>query len=672
MTTTGHVEDDLETNANPRTVEGVAIFLSRAASRFQNASDAINHLRKLGYPPRDVDMAHPSTRIDTVLTIFAALTVHQKHHPRLTSIHVRSNWSAVLARWIDYFIEHVILTQESLTPEGMDTVEYSIICILGLLQLPEESMDFVRHESPHLQKLLAQVFFRLIDQSHDSWGPWAHLLMRINPSQECSFHYSKHPRATRAVYQDEQQLGSVLIQHLHQQALRIPKMGVQGLEYLGSYINILLIPENFQNDNPMFLTNPKGSISAFIDVLCRVLRKKSLRAATADNEEFKCAWGVASLAFETIYLLTDDREHVEMVHWRRLIKAIFDADAPFLYSRPSKGLKGFAEWSTLIIDRMARFLVYKSIANQFHQILRKGVVTKEALEKIGAGAIPHGKNLMVAWVNVVEKAEISRAHHRTMKLKVLCNYPECPLYEASAEERAQVRYLRCLGCFSSAMYCSRQCRKLDWKIFHCVQCLKTRNTPVRIDAYFNRSFEEWLKSYVRTHADILIERQKQFLKFIHLEANLHPEQTPEDRKLILGSRKQPALFIDFNKASLPDPNDPIRVQFVDHTLLETGVLPHNPDPDPEPACQSTLKHWDDPTVDETKLFVFGLFPNNRIRPFRMFDVMEFPPGVGNMEYEGFYKRIQHDSVKGRDIKEVLEGARARYGERARASLSGGL
>ncbi|KAJ8095609.1 hypothetical protein PM082_023015, partial [Marasmius tenuissimus] len=189
-----------------------------------------------------------------------------------------------------------------------------------------------------------------------------------------------------------------------------------------------------------------------------------------------------------------------------------------------------------------------------------------------------------------------------------------------------------------------------------------------IDRYIMRSFEEWLKSYTRAHADALMTRRDEFMTFIQREADIHPQGIPEDRKPILEGRKQPALYIDFNQAAIPNPDDPIHVQFVDRTLLSTRVAPHCPEID---GLLSAMKHWDDSAVDENKLFVLGLFPNSRIRSYRMFDVMEFPPGAGKLEVEGFYRSIQHDGVKDRDVQELLEHLKARYRGRAKAGVPQG-
>ncbi|KAK1232362.1 hypothetical protein PQX77_004503, partial [Marasmius sp. AFHP31] len=181
------------------------------------------------------------------------------------------------------------------------------------------------------------------------------------------------------------------------------------------------------------------------------------------------------------------------------------------------------------------------------------------------------------------------------------------------------------------------------------------------DKYIVRSFEEWLKSFVRDHADVLMKRLDEFMAFIQREAEINPQDIPEDRKPILEGRKQPALYIDFNPAVLPTPDDPIRVQFVDHSLFNTQVSPHCPEIE---EVAATLKRWNDPAVDEAKLFVLGLFPSDRIRSLIMFDVMEFPPGVGNLECEGFYKSMFHDGVKGCDMQALLGHLRAGFGEEA--------
>ncbi|KAL0059755.1 hypothetical protein AAF712_013480 [Marasmius tenuissimus] len=509
-----------------------------------------------------------------------------------------------------------------------------------LQQLPGETTDFICHESPHIQRLIAQVFFRLVDQSHDAWGTWADLLIGIDPILKCASHPSKDPREIRIVYSDDEQLALILIRHLHQQALHIPKMVPRDLERLASYIRVFMTPRNFQYANPMFSVDPKGSMIALSNVLCRILRKKSLRAATTDKEEIKRAWDVAHLAFETIYVLIEDRVLVESAPWSKVFKAIFNSAEPFL--RPGSGSSGpkeFTEWSTLIIDRLARFLVYKTVARQFHRVLRKGIVTTEALERVAV--LPHGKELAASWANAVEKTEISRAQHQAMKGKVLCSYPE------DAPKFGTFAVLDALQ-----MPCTAPANVESW----------TGRSITVLDVWSQETIlTEWLKSFVRDHIDILIKRLDEFMAFIQREAEMHPQDIPEDRKPILEGRKQPALYIDFNPAVLPRPEDPIRVQFVDHSLLNTQVSPYCPEVE---GVAAALKHWNDPAVDETKLFVLGLFPRDRIRSLRMFDVMEFPPGAGNSECEGFYKSVLHDGVKDCDMQALLGALRVEFGEEA--------
>ncbi|KAL0565980.1 hypothetical protein V5O48_016033, partial [Marasmius crinis-equi] len=308
---------------------------------------------------------------------------------------------------------------------------------------------------------------------------------------------------------------------------------------------------------------------------------------------------------------------------------------------------GFVEWSTKITDQIAKFLLYKSVTRKFSRVLRKCVDVEEALIRFQSESKVLGAKFVASWANVMDKAAISNAHHQRMKGKVACSYPRCPLYDASPEEIAQARYLRCLGCSSHAMYCSPSCRKLDWKAAHRSQCNWIAWKVERGEWHFTvrydlLSFEEWMKSYVRAHASVIMSKWEEYMSYLKREVAQidDPTMISDDRKAILEGRKQPALFLDFDRSRIPDPNDPDCVQFLDLVSVKTKVAPRYPW-GPEHAV-SNMDFWkDDPKVDENMLFLWGPFPNNRVRPWMVFDVVEFPPGEGE-GCEGYYRSLEHD------------------------------
>ncbi|KAL0565982.1 hypothetical protein V5O48_016035 [Marasmius crinis-equi] len=638
-------------------------FVSRAATRYPIATHAIERFQRLGKPPSDGDIVHLTPRVETALEILAALAAHNKARPESTSALIRVHWRLVLGKWVEFFLRNVILSQKELTPEGLDAVEYSIALIPALLDSSEGpgDLDFAKHNPPHLPHLFAQVFFSLVDKSHHNWGPWANVLNALH-STTCdnpTLNLPK-PALARVVYPEDKQLGLILIRHLSSQADRVPMMGARELEYLRSFMVLMDRRTPFQNQtNPMFLfSNTMYLLDAFIAVICPLLRKRSLRDVSTNSQEFLYANDIVLIIVFNIRAFMVERRMLEQVLDSKLIKAILHARTPFLKARGSTATKnmgiegGFVEWSTKITDQIAKFLLYKSVTRKFSRVLRKCVDVEEALMRFQSESKGLGPKFVASWANVMDRAAVSNAHHQRVKGKVACSYYRCPLYDAPPEERAQVHYLRCLGCSSHAMYCSPICRKLDWKASHHFQCkwiagkIKSGNWHFT-DRYDLLSFEEWMKSYVRTHASVIMTKREQYMSSLKREARISSTTITDDQKAILEGRKQPALFLDFDRPHIPDPYDPNCVQFIDSVSVKTKVVPRYPWG--REHAEKNMERWkDDPKVDENKLFLWGPFPNNRIRPWMVFDVVEFPPslsGEGVARCEGFYRSLDHDVVE---------------------------
>ncbi|KAL0059752.1 hypothetical protein AAF712_013477 [Marasmius tenuissimus] len=180
-------------------------------------------------------------------------------------------------------------------------------------------------------------------------------------------------------------------------------MGLDELGYLKSYITIVLA-EILPTNNLMFRNgDPKPAIGAFVDLLCRLLQKNSLLipGATVENEDFVCASDIGIMAFKVVSVYSENKDLVEQVIFRtKIIKGIFHATTTFYRSKGvgdmamMKG-KAWTECFTRLIDQWTRLLVYKSMTRRFHKILRTGIVSKEALERVVRESVsPHGKEFV--------------------------------------------------------------------------------------------------------------------------------------------------------------------------------------------------------------------------------------------------------------------------------------
>ncbi|KAL0572585.1 hypothetical protein V5O48_009377 [Marasmius crinis-equi] len=552
-----------------------------------------------------------------------------------------------MARWVEFFLQNVILSREIMTPEGRDAVEYSVVCIPTLLDFRGEDACFVKHESPHMVQLIPQVLFFLIDLSHQHWGPWAALSTTLARST-CTHNSSYKPaRPIRMVYPEKQQLGLILIRHLALLARRVPKMDKQELSHLKSYTMLISIADQAPfKSNPIFLSsNRKYFVATLTYLLRRLVRRKSFQQA---SDEFKLANEIVLLIFASLFWFMKDRDMVEKILDTKLVTAILRSGTPFLRSKTQAMDTCFVEWCTRIVDQVAIFVLYKPIARRVSSFSKKAAaLTSEGLARMRSEGGAPGERFVDAWRNLMAKAAISKQHHRDMKEMVICSYPmKGPKLDIFAVLDA--RLTRCTahvpaGSWTGKILTAFNVPLLPGKSPADVKHALDENFQFTI-RYDLVSFEEWMKSYVRAHAMVILAKWEVYMSSIKHESETSTRPLAEDRKAILEGRKQPVLFLDFDRPQIPDPEDPNCVQFIDMKLVKTHIVPRY-SWGPERAVSMMDRWLHDPGVNESKLYLWGPYPNTRERTWMIFDVVEFPLGVNRAGCEGYYKDLEHATIR---------------------------
>ncbi|KAF9258209.1 hypothetical protein L218DRAFT_1080530 [Marasmius fiardii PR-910] len=611
-----------------------------ATPRFNNARSALDHLRKLGGPPRDIDISHIPPRVVTVFEILSVLAsdVSEADGPgtaRVAAVHIKAKWST-LGPWIKFLIERVGLSQElPLTPEGVEARQRTFSLIPIILMFPDrhdsEALAFIKRTSPYLHSLVAQMWCKSIEENHVSWGFWSRVLVDIgfceaDPNKPIPSAFS-----SPGPYQRSTELGLMFIRHLKHHTQRIPTMSLEDLEEVEDFL-MCLTPATFGDTQcpTNFLTVRQYTIPAYINVVSSLATKrKTLRKVSVDSEEGKCARGVAVVASGFVENLMLDSFYTSIALKSGFFEALFRLPRCIIsYENAWTETKTFTYWTRGALGKVSRFLVYPSILHHFLRVRRR----IDRLEGLQAKFYTRSlKALWSDWEETKKKASILQELRGRLLQddSLLCSARQCPLSRKQGNSY-EAHWGRCSRC-EMVMYCSYTCQRADWKESHkqmCEEFNKTRLAgkpkPGNLDYKF---FCAWTSHYLSTHADYIAGSVDTFIQSLSASGR----KLSEDQQLIRNRRKYPIVFFDFDKTGVLDPED--CVQILDTTSLAAqakALSIHSNQYNPEVDVNWTTKIiriWRELSVDDGRVIVVGSFPMDDVTPWPVHLELQFPSRV---------------------------------------------
>ncbi|KAJ8090632.1 hypothetical protein PM082_018189 [Marasmius tenuissimus] len=555
-------------------------YLSSSHTRFSTADRAIEQLKKHGPPSvaAAFNYIRPGGRVEAACQAIVVLSDHMSKDVCGTSQKIQTCWKPRLFEWVTFFLR-ALLTSTHIETEVVfrDPIIFSLPDLLDFDNKSSHLVAVKKASSSYLQPLLSQTWIFMADTRHPHMAPWSALLTDVtvsffSPSSAATRPFGAPPNDPRLSelphpYQVNAALGKKLLRYLEDKFHRLEFESTEGGPGLGTELEelklcIILLDmgsECFADPLADTRCNPicigEDNYKTAIRLMCRILRfflRKFTwlyQASIERHDEVRNAYltvgCILLILVESVSANTPGR--VQHMIESGIIKSLFYADnLYYIYKLGEKGHKEqrdlFPEGAAKLLDRIAVFIVHYSVLRAWIREVHSFWRTEGILPRIRQSGL-----LEKAWNNVLGKVEKLDLVRYNLKCRGMCAYEECPLFcEEGSKSNLTIQYLRCTGC-STAIYCSRACRKLDWKYQHKVQCFQR---PRALHAggipdlghRDHKFFGLIVSFYVQTHFQVLTT-------MVYVRRLSNPSPYPLQNR-------NPFLCLDFRGSKFPLPGDP--------------------------------------------------------------------------------------------------------------------
>ncbi|KAL0574018.1 hypothetical protein V5O48_007940 [Marasmius crinis-equi] len=609
------------------TIRGIPFF-AKALSRFPTVSSTLEQIRKLGQPNSSLDISHPDAKTLNAIEVIGALACHMQARGAVTATFIQRNWSGYLSRWVKFLLEKFVLVEPQYgpnTPEGVDVVEHLLIGVPIFLSFPDDKAAdctiAVVGSSPYLLHLVTQVWCKVIDTSHHTWGTWSVLMETVVAGSHPDFTppQIRDPATPRLYRAADEEVGRMLCRHIMHEARRLPTMDLHELGQFKMFTMITTQPRCFEGEYPTFLhTNLKYSVAAYVEMLRGLLyKRKSLRHASIDSRECTDAFHIA---MPTMLGLSEARVHdpyrVGDMLKGGLIEAIFKAyPCFFLQKNMNDPDDGFDRCSVLIIELISKYLVYGSVLRQFLKAMKR---IREAPGNLEEKVKTKSRKIWVAWEGAKVKATGFYRLYQNVKETGMCSSEECRTANIlPTEELRRLQYLRCAGCYS-AIYCSPGCQKAHWMPTHRTRCSKTAKltqdgSGIAVSFQDFQLWRKWVDLYIARNVDYITTAHRNYVTSVQSISHINGQ--------IKNGTKNPILILNFDQPFVPVPRDCI--EFIDNGSLLFHIRQKYPW-NGTGLMQRFIDMWGQRTVDASKVLVLAIFPRNDTYPFPFQGLVDFP------------------------------------------------
>ncbi|KAL0575787.1 hypothetical protein V5O48_006185 [Marasmius crinis-equi] len=616
-------------------------------SNAPSAADVIAKVRKLGKPPHTLDTQWPSEQVQTAISCIEILSKALQLGLRATLDQVQSHWNSVLDKWAIFFLVKVALsTNEPRTPDGVDLVELTLYHLPELL-LPESVADTSRIK--HLENLVLQTWFRVLQENHPSSKRWNTLVVDvIRPGVTAHLPVISLPSTSKHISDSDR--SRILLHHLDRHIPRLPRMSHSELEDFNTFLSVLHAID-FLFPNPKL--QPLNTIHALVSIvavmhalLCQRKNFANTNISRVGQTErhihrilYVCAHNVA-IGGATPF-------RADKVLRGGFIQTIFKIP-PILHALDMKysvnervvpGLIG-------IMNFVSQFMIYNAVLRAFMRSLAK----IKNLEESQATLQAQYPQLWEAWDQAKRKAVAVYALRQKVKAQEgFCGYSKCPTAVS-----LDTHYFRCSGC-SGMMYCSHRCAKLHWKAEHRRECIRDSSSE---DPALHNDIQLWchlVKTCLRSNSSYITSEVSRYVGSctppIHsVHGTDQVDSFTQDDHLIYSRLKHPAIYLDFSE-TVEGPF-PVPKIVNTRTLASYAVRPKYKWG--KQVMAGFFERWRNPVADHTHIVVFASFPNNARAvpihsgpfdfPLEMDDGLMFgdDPGLGPRRKDKTYSVVDRE------------------------------
>ncbi|KAJ8074109.1 hypothetical protein PM082_012401 [Marasmius tenuissimus] len=448
---------------DPRVKVALRCFTANASTTYRTSRMAVNELRKLGYPPASVTSPILTGRMTVALNVLAVLlSAYDASEPEVASLvqQIQVHWR-LLSLWIKHLVEVLILSEdEPLSPQGVAACEHVLILLPSFLEFPPsisgDGLAFLLRQSPFLPQLIVQVWFRVLEIHHWTYGMWSYCLQQLAASDFTSWFtpISIHDHAT-------QKQGLAFIRHIDHQLQRLPTMS---LFHFREFVGFVGCPSpDGSTPGPLCPYVPGQTLPVLVRLLSVLIRKrKQVRTAAVDSAEYELATCLAWMVLTYIYNFAKEPHFSVEALDAGILYAIFKAHACFLRTdnQTTPLARQFYDVGAKVIDSIARLLLFPAILHRFWKARSK---IERSFDEEMARDIPI---LWESWNQAREKASGLHEFRLALKRQItpLCNHAEVRAREITKGQiQPQYHDIYVAGAVKSAHIVLRNAKSLIGK-----------------------------------------------------------------------------------------------------------------------------------------------------------------------------------------------------------------
>ncbi|KAL0056755.1 hypothetical protein AAF712_016637, partial [Marasmius tenuissimus] len=299
-----------------------------------------------------------------------------------------------------------------LTPEALDATERALIFIPSMLTLEgldnKDHIPVLKKSTPYLHPLFMQVWFKVLDTHHPSWGYWSVIVSDFAPNNLAQ-QMELAPMYKEGPYIGDEITGPVVARHLRALALKIDRIPLKELILVEEFVKF--VPNVWKRSSADPFDSPitqRPMVHAFSFFIARLIsRRTSLAEATVDSMECTYSYTIATLLASLLKSMIDEYPLAIEVIKSGLVRAIFRA-YPCLYDlshERSVSLEpraSLVHWLGGILDQISTFLIYFSVNRTFIRDKKRIAVRCEDHEEFLES---RSRYLYDRWMMATEKAE---------------------------------------------------------------------------------------------------------------------------------------------------------------------------------------------------------------------------------------------------------------------------
>ncbi|KAL0060962.1 hypothetical protein AAF712_012226 [Marasmius tenuissimus] len=601
-------------------------FIEHCFRQFPRARKALDALLRLGNPPAITlaEISSPSPKVEIAIRVLGALSRSKE-----LAI-VRASWGSLIGPWVRILLQDIILGDHEgpMTAEGIATWDRILMSVPGCFQSAfgesRESAHSLCSTTPYLEPLFTQTWLKVIDECHRTWPVWCGMLRILSESVDHSDGDNGNTGTQEAnlprnvVYSQDERTGKLLVRHINFHVPKIPRISDPELHNVTDFM--LLLHGSYAGSavNRLGVVNPLGlpavvgqTIPALIKFAFTVMFKRKIDPQCPTNRIPTDVYSLVVLTLDCLYSILRDPISAVVALDSGVLKVILRAYPCFFRydetgKRRARGALKLVLWTTSILERIARLVVYPNFLHAFLRAARN-VEVEGLIDELKAKSPPTWK----CWKELKDKAALLREIRNSMweaGFITCANVDGYSLHkqlrEMSPQQQVQRRRRQCSGC-SWIMYCSVECQKGSWNDHKKLCPGGKTNVRANPSWIISPSDSDFFKALVENFVGLYTEAIQKAVDHYKLWlSDLESEPLPRDQQLIKDGLKNPMVYLIFDTPYMPTPDKSLEIH-------DPVTLASRPKPPIKPLwLMGSTEFWRFPAVNGGTILAVGAFPTH--------------------------------------------------------------